>query len=57
MEDDVRKRMYIHVYMCDWVTLLYSRTLAEHGKPTRIEKIKIIIKKNRELLLPVYRQE
>ena len=46
MEDNVRKRMYI--CMCDWVTLLYSRKLTEHGKPTIIEKIKIIKKKNLE---------
>ena len=32
----------MHVY--DWVTLLYSRKLAEHYKPTIIEKIKIIKK-------------
>ena len=31
--------------MCDWVTLLYSRKLTEHGKPAIREKIKIIIKK------------
>ena len=32
------KRMYI--CMCDWVTLLYSRKLTEHGKPAILEKIK-----------------
>ena len=29
--------------MCDWVTSLYGRKLAEHGKPAIMEKIKIII--------------
>ena len=42
MEDNVRKRMYI--CMCDWVTLLYSRKLAEHCKQAIMEKIKIILK-------------
>ena len=32
--------------MCDWVTLLYSRKLTEHCKPTIMEKIKIILKKD-----------
>ena len=40
MEDNVRKRMYIS--LSDWVTLLYSRKLTEHYKPTIMEKIKII---------------
>ena len=31
--------------MCNWVTLLYSRKLAKHCKPTIMEKEKIIIKK------------
>ena len=35
--------------MCDWVSLLYSRKLAEHCKPTIMEKIKII-KKNKKAL-------
>ena len=39
----MRKRM--NIYVCDWVTLLYSRKLKEHCKPTIIEKIKIIKKK------------
>ena len=43
MEDNVRKRMYI--CMCDWISFLYSRKLTEHGKPTIMEKIKIIKKK------------
>ena len=43
MEDNMRKRM--NIYVCDWVTLLYSRKLKEHCKPTIIEKIKIIKKK------------
>ena len=33
-----------NVCVCDWVTLLYSRKLTEHGKPAIIEKIKIIQK-------------
>ena len=55
MEDNVRKRMHIYVCVyvcvcvcvcvCDWVSLLYSRKLTEHCKPTITEKIKIIIKK------------
>ena len=32
--------------MCDWVTLLYSRKLTDHCKPTIMEKIKIINKNN-----------
>ena len=36
MEDNVRKIVY--VYMCDWVTLLYSRKLAEHCKPAIMGK-------------------
>ena len=40
IEDNVRKRMY----MCDWVTLLYSRKLTVHCKPNIVEKIKIIKK-------------
>ena len=40
MEDNVRKRIYICV--CDWVTLLCSRKLTEHCKPTIMEKIEII---------------
>jgi len=35
----------MYLCVCDWVTLLYSRKLAEHCKPAIIEKIKII-KKN-----------
>ena len=35
--------------MCDWVTLLYSRKLSEHGKPAIMEKIKTIkMKKTKE---------
>ena len=30
--------MWENVYMCDWATLLYSRKLTEHCKPTLIEK-------------------
>ena len=40
MKENVRKRMYL--YVCDWVTLLYSRKLTEHYKPTITKKIKII---------------
>ena len=40
--DNVRKRTYI--CMCDWVSLLYSRKLADHCKPAIMEKIKIIQK-------------
>ena len=29
----------------DWVTLRYSRKFTEHCKPTTMEKIKIILKK------------
>ena len=34
--------------MCDWVTLLYSRKLTEHCKPTIMEKIKIQKKKKKD---------
>ena len=34
--------------MCDWVTLLYSRKLTEHCKPTIVEKTKIILKKEKK---------
>ena len=34
--DNVRTRMYICI--CDWVTLLYSRKLTEHCKPSMMEK-------------------
>ena len=33
--------------MCDWATLLYSRTLTEHCKPIIMEKIKIIQNQNK----------
>ena len=36
MEANVRERMYI--CMCDWVTLLWSRKLTEHCKPTIMGK-------------------
>jgi len=35
--------LYI-IYIYDWVTLLYSRKLTEHCKPTTMEKIKVIKK-------------
>ena len=38
----MRKRMYI--CMCGWVTLLYSRKLTEHYKPSIMEKAKVILK-------------
>ena len=31
--------------MCDWVSLLYRSQMAEHCKPTIIEKIKIVFLK------------
>ena len=34
--------------MCDWLTLLCSRKLAEHCKPAIMEKIKIITKEKKE---------
>ena len=39
--------------MCDWVTLLYSRKLTEHCKPTIRKKIKIIknLKKGKKDIL------
>ena len=35
----------MYAYMCEQVTLLYSRQLREPCKPAIMEKIKIIIKK------------
>ena len=35
----------MYVCMCDWVTLLYSRKLTDHCKPTIMETIKIIKKR------------
>ena len=46
MEDNVKKRIYICT--CDWVSLLYSRKLIEHCKPTIMEKVKIIFKNSKE---------
>ena len=43
MEDNVTERMYVCTYA--WVTVLYRRKLTEHCKPTIMEKIKIILKK------------
>ena len=34
--------------VCDWVTLLYNRKWTEHCKPTIIEKIKIIKRKEKK---------
>ena len=36
--------------VCDWVTLLYSRKLTEHCKPTVMEKIKIIFKNGEKMV-------
>ena len=45
MEYNVRKKsIYMCVYVCYWVILLYSRKLTEHCKPIIMEKIKIIKK-------------
>ena len=44
MEDNVKKRMYIYICVCDWVTLLYSRKLTEHCETIIMERIKIILK-------------
>ena len=41
------------ICMCDWVTLLYSRKLTEHSKPTIMEKIKIILKKKRNKTIEI----
>ena len=49
MENNVRKRMYM--FMCDWVTLLYSRKLIEYCKPATVEKIKISFKKHHGILI------
>ena len=46
MEDNVRKRMYLCMYA--WVILLYSRKLTEYCKPTIMEKIKTILKRDSE---------
>ena len=43
--DNVRKRMY--VCMCDWVNMLYSRKLTEHGKSAIMEKNKNHLKKSK----------
>ena len=46
--NNVRKK---NVYMCNWVTLLYSRKLTEQRKPAIMEKIKIIINKKKKYSL------
>ena len=48
MEDYVKKNVCVCV--SDWVTLLYSRKLAEHCQPTLMEKTKIILKINHWML-------
>ena len=50
-EKVLRKRMYVYICMCDWVTLLSSRKLTEHCKPTIMEKIKIIKRKKNNGIL------
>ena len=37
----------MHMCMCDWVTLLYSRKLTEHCKPVIMEKNKNHYLKNK----------
>ena len=41
------KRMY--TYMCNWVTMLYSRKLTEHCKPAIMERIKNHYIKNKKI--------
>ena len=43
----MRKRMWVCVCVCDWVTLLCNRKLKEHCKSAIMEKTKIIIKEIR----------
>ena len=50
MEDDVRKRMY--KYMCDWITLLYSRKFTEHCKQALTEKLKSFTKRTINFPVP-----
>ena len=47
LQDEFNVRKRIHIYIRNWVNLLYSRKLTKHCKPTIMEKIKII-KKNKE---------
>ena len=47
--DNAGKRMY--TCMCDWVTFLCSRNLAEHSKSAIMEKIKIIIKRPKKRVI------
>jgi len=43
------------VFVCDWVTLLYSRKLTECCKPTIMEKVKITKKRKiSETLLVIH---
>ena len=58
-EDNVRKRMYIYIYVCvcDWVSLLYYRKLTEHCKPAITEKIKIIFKKRVMIMVIICRAD
>ena len=45
--DNVRKKNVYMSPMCHWVTLLYSRKLAEHCQAAIMEKIKIITEKRK----------
>ena len=38
----------MYTCICDWVTLLCNRKLTDHCKPAMMEKIKIIIKKEKK---------
>ena len=60
--------MYVCVCVCvcerererererDWIAFLYSRKLTEHCKPTIMEKIKIVNKKENENIFLFYRE-
>ena len=39
-----KEKIRMYIYICDWVTVLYSRKLTGHCKPAIVEKIKIILK-------------
>ena len=38
----------MHTCTCDWVTLLCSGRLTEHGKPARVGKKKVITEKKKK---------
>ena len=46
----------MYTWMYDWVTLLYSRKSTEHCQPAIMEKIKIIIKKKKQMHLPIFQR-